>query len=575
MTIFSVAATRLIDNICTQAMKDSEEDDTSLTTTVGNMVGSILGKQVRNLVLSEEKRRIVGELKKELTTLQLNDNDNDTLKIFQDLISKYRDEVVLATESPRFTGSDKPVRGTTEIWLANLRDSLVDTKNALEKLRFTEESNPESPRAQFHYLIGLYYAKKLFRARQSQEEKPAFLTAQDNLVKIICRKYRSELKEIGALFESDEGSEAHSLMVYLHVRSIVFLLELKHNELIKDHKEASRLYSSLLEATELRKKLESLSSLDDPTETMSQASSFSRPSTSKSRAFNTKHKDLSQLPPHVRRDYGGHDSASTQSTDFEEEQDPSTPPTHRSFKAPSNANSGQPPSKNPVASEGEMHPESPRQEQLPALGPKNSDAKQEKVGATNDPNSPIEAQVKPPSLEENITNELPTNSVPAEAQMKIEVTAAEVSALQKEQERDVEQIKHGTGSATSTTKEETVRESVTLDLAPPAEQPIQEGPVEISAALPAVAKEESKEEIIDTAPASKQNFEGSTSTMLQQLAGGADSKNDIVTESQATKPNPVPPLTKAQKRQKKKEEEAALAARSEEQVGSEHPAFTK
>lgn len=575
MTLFSVVAVKLIENTCTQAIKDSEDEDKSITTTVGNMVVGLLGKQVRNLILSEEKRRIVGELQKELSTLQLDENNDATLKTLQDLISRHRDNVVAATESPRFTGSDKPIRGTTEVWLANLRDSLVDTKNALEKLRFTE-SNPESSRDQFHCLIGLYYAKKIFRERQSQEEKPAFLKAQESLVKKICRKYRQEVQFIDSLASPEGAGDFIQLTLSLHVRSIVFLLAIEHNELIQAHRETSKPYISLLDSG-IISKFETLEQLNDREETQSQASFSSRQSMTKSNTFSpTKPKDLSHLPPHARQYYGAtgeEDDVSTRSGDFEDEAG-SPPPTRRSIKAsPFNAKLSRPSIHPAAPNEEETHNKdtSPRT-QSSVLDSQNPEANQPADTSTKD-SAPLAAAVVPSTQEEAGINGTLANLEPVGERksdgnipvpsMQEEQPGKSDSSLAPELSGEDGQIKAGEEGAidTSAAKKENLDERVPE--APLAEN--LESKIEASSA--------GKEKANDVAAEPKQNFEGSTSTMLQQLGGGADSKKDIVVaESQQ---NPTPHLTKAQKKQKKKEEAAALAkANSEEQVHSPGPAFS-
>mgnify|MGYP000087088750 CR=1 FL=1 len=577
LTLFSVVAVRLIDTTCAQAIKDSEDEDKSLTTTVGNIVGSIVGKQVRNLILAEEKRRIVGELKKELSTLQPNGDDNATLKTLQDLISKHRDNVVVATESPRFTGSDKPVRGSTEVLLANLRDSLVDTKNTLERLRFTKESDPESSRAQFHYLIGLYYAKKIFRERQSQEEKPAFLSAQEELVKKICRQYRDEVREIDKLASFEGAGDISQLAVNLHVRSIVLQLENEHIKLIEAHRETSKPYISLLETTKIST-VKLFEQLDEYDETQSQASFSSRPSMSKPNTFSsTKLKDLSHLPPHARQYYaatGEQDNVSTRSTDFDDELG-STPPTGKSLKAsPLNAKPSHP-SIHPAAPDKEetLNKDRSSRTQSSALDSQKPEANQQADTSTKD-SAPFAAAVVPPTQEEAGNGPL-MNPEPLGEQTSMDENIP-VASMQEDQSGKSEppiapelsgedvQIKAGEESAIdrSAAQKDNLDEKVSE--APLAENP--ESKTEASSAP--------KEQINQVASAPKQSFDGSTSTMLQQLAAAVDSTKDIVVTQSSQ--DPAPPLTKAQKRQRKKAEEAAaLAKASEGQEQPSGPAFSK
>ncbi len=582
MSIFSVTAVKLIDSVCSKAIMSSKAEDASLLTTVGNFVGSIVGAHVRNTTLSNEKQRIVEELKAKLNELELSeskDDDDQTLQKLQQLISDHRDEVIAATKNPRFTGSDKTVSGTTEQWLGDLRDTLLDIQRQLANLPFVTEENIESPRTKFEYLIGFYYANKLFREKTNKEETSSFLAAEEKLINTICRKYREETRTIDETAPEKTTNKLYNISVYMHIKAIVLLLQNEHRALMNAHKEEPNQNCLAIETATLCNILEAGLTKTDITDTLSIRSSSS--SWRSNSISNPQERQLFKLPAHTRKYFRKEerDSIRTNSTTFEEnEQIASTPPSNTALPAQKQLKE--------------------REQHLLKEAPKTSDKIfNDKSASSPAEDDPIESSsAAMPIPPDTNTGEEPAISgePPVEQDGLRNVTDMSITTLSAAQNEscgeeppvssqppannDDEQANPQdiNTAAMSLLQQECKQKELPLN---PAHLEAQNEPLnsqESNAAPTLIEHEERKDE---TAPKeSPQNLTDSTASMLQHLSEKPDSKKDIVVDVIPENPaHHEPPLSKkAQKKAQKKLEEQLktekpASARNEEHADLSQP----
>jgi hypothetical protein len=324
MTLFSDVAVRLIQTTCTDIINGAENRNSSTTVKTANWAASLFNTSVVNTELSKEKCRLLEELIAEVDAIKIsfNDDDDKTQKTLEDLITKYIAEVITATEMPSLTHSNEPLRGETEKWLEHLRSSLIDTKHRLVKLKFPTEDELLA-RSEFHTLIGLYYARRIYREKIiPKEAETPFFKAQKKLINDTCRSYRATIKDEDQKAISIFGDEAkkhpyHQSKVNKDIECLVRKLEKEHLKLIETlkpsslsgiiFKDSTTDFARMLDTDTCINTLENLSSQttkeyvdSERADAMSTTSSMSGQPYTQTTSTDELRRKLSALPYHVR-----------------------------------------------------------------------------------------------------------------------------------------------------------------------------------------------------------------------------------------------------------------------------------
>lgn len=324
MTLFSDVAVRLIKTTCIDIINGAEERNSSTTVKTANWAASLFNTSVVNTELSKEKCRLLEDLIAEVDTIKVsfNNDDDKTQKILEDLVTKYIEEVITATEMPSLTHSSEPLRGETEKWLEHLRSSLIDTKHRLVKLKFPIKDELLA-RSEFHTLIGLYYARRIYREKIiPKEAETPFFKEQKKLIHDTCKSYRTTIKDEDQQAVSLFGDEAkkhpyHQSKVNKDIECLVRKLEKKHLQLIETFKPSSLSgiifkdsttdFARMLDTETCINTLENLSSQttkeyvdSERADAMSTTSSMSGQPYTQTTSTDELRRKLSALPHHVR-----------------------------------------------------------------------------------------------------------------------------------------------------------------------------------------------------------------------------------------------------------------------------------